>query len=166
MTATLLPTLYAVPLAMAMAWDLTSFRIPNWLTGALAAAFPVVALLAPDGVAWGGHLAAGAIAFALGTALFALRAMGGGDVKLLGAVALWLGLGQLAEFLLLTGVLGGVLTLALLLSRQMLPPLLASLPGDGVPALPRLLLPGEAIPYGVAIGAAALALAGHVPMLG
>ncbi|HYD66408.1 A24 family peptidase [Azospirillum sp.] len=171
MTATLPLMLFAVPLAMAMAWDLTSFRIPNWLTGAMAAAFLPAALLAPDGVApdgvaWAGHLAAGAVAFAVGAALFALRAMGGGDVKLLGAAALWLGLDQLAMFLLLTGALGGALTLAVLASRQTLPPLLAHLPGGGAVTLPRLLTPGEAVPYGVAIGAAALALAGHVPVVG
>jgi prepilin peptidase CpaA len=162
--------LYAVPLAMAMAWDLTSFRIPNWLTAALAAAFVPAALLAPDGpggVAWEWHLAAGGIAFATGAALFALRAMGGGDVKLLAAAALWLGFDRLPDFLLLTGALGGALTLALLMVRRTLPPLLATAwPGHGALALPRLLMPGEVVPYGVAIGGAALALAGYLPVVG
>lgn len=49
---------------------------------------------------------------ALFAALFALGAMGGGDVKMLAALALWLPLGALLSLLVLMALLGGVVTIA------------------------------------------------------
>lgn len=55
---------------------------------------------------------AGALAvFALGALAFRLRMLGGGDVKLAAAGALWLGAGEIARFLLATACAGGVLAL-------------------------------------------------------
>jgi len=155
----LLLGLYVVPVALAMGWDAVSYRIPNWTVMLLAAGFPVAGLLAPGGVAWLWHLAAAAAVFAVGLGLFVFRLAGGGDIKLLTAVALWVGWERLLELLIGMAVLGGVVVVLLLLARSALPPLLASLPGDRVPALPRLLRPGEPVPYGLAIGMAALVLA-------
>ncbi|MGQ9364985.1 prepilin peptidase [Azospirillum sp. ST 5-10] len=158
--------LYAVPLALAMGLDAVTFRIPNPLTAAFALAFPAAAALAPAPVDWLSHLGAGALVFAVAAAAFAGGALGGGDVKLLGAAALWLGFGALPDFALLTALYGGALALAVLVARRWTPPLLARLPGCAQPALPRLLSDGEAVPYGLAIGAAGLTLAARLPLLG
>lgn len=149
----LLLGLYVVPVALAMGWDAASYRIPNWTVILLSAGFPVAVLLAPGGVSWLWHLAAAAMVFAVGLGLFAARLAGGGDIKLLAAVALWAGWERLLDLLVLTGVLGGVVVALLLAARHAAPRLLPA------PALPRLLRAGEPVPYGLAIGIAALILA-------
>lgn len=60
-----------------------------------------------------------AIVFALFVALFAFGMMGGGDVKLIGALALWLPLVPLLRMLVLMSLLGGVLTLGMLLHHKL-----------------------------------------------
>jgi len=81
----------------------------------------------------------GAIVFALFAAMFALGWMGGGDVKLLGALALWLPIMPLLQMLFLMSVLGGALTLVVLAAHRI-----------------RKLKSNPEVPYGVAISAAAL----------
>jgi prepilin peptidase CpaA len=49
--------------------------------------------------------------------LFALNMLGGGDVKLLAAVALWLGMNKLAALLILVGIVGGIFALFWLAMR-------------------------------------------------
>ena len=56
------------------------------------------------------------IGFAAGTfavlaVLFAFRAMGGGDVKLLGALALWIAPWPFLQLLIMMALVGGVLTI-------------------------------------------------------
>ena len=69
--------------------DLRAMRIPNALNAALALAFlPVgLAALPLDAVLW--RLAAGLGVLVLGYGAFALGQVGGGDVKMLAAAALW-----------------------------------------------------------------------------
>jgi prepilin peptidase CpaA len=91
--------------------DLRTRRIPNALT--LGAAIVALAFHAATGGLAG--LATSAGGWLLGAALFfpifALRGMGGGDVKLLAAVGAWLGPAQVIWVALLTSVAGGVLGL-------------------------------------------------------
>src|SRR5690606_35662753 len=111
-------------LVAAAAWlDVRTGRIPNLLTvGGLAAALALRALLGPDPVLPG--LAGAGIALAFGLPLFALRGLGGGDVKLLAAVGAFLGPGRLIMALLAAGVAGGVLAVAVALRRGVLLPAL------------------------------------------
>ncbi|MBN9576732.1 MAG: prepilin peptidase, partial [Alphaproteobacteria bacterium] len=82
-------------LVVAAAWDVASFTIPNTLQLGLVLAFIAFALLAPLPLSVVGmHVLAGLTALALGFTLFALGYVGGGDAKLLAAVALWLGFGD------------------------------------------------------------------------
>lgn len=60
-----------------------------------------------------------ALVFALFIGVFAAGAMGGGDVKLIGALALWLPLLPLLRMLILMSLLGGALTLAMLLHQRL-----------------------------------------------
>lgn len=102
----------------AAASDVATRRIPNRLTAALA----LVGLvrLAADLAAGGGwtdpalDLAAAAAVLVLGAAGFAAGVLGGGDVKLAAAAALWLGAGALAPFLMVSALAGGLLALAYL----------------------------------------------------
>ena len=82
---------------------------------------------------------AAAIVFALFVGAFALGQMGGGDVKLIGALALWLPPLATVSLLIAMSLLGGALTLLLLLERRV---------RRGAGAIE--------IPYGVAIAGAGL----------
>lgn len=90
--------------------DLRSFRIPNRISLAVAALFPVY-VLAGFGDARSGLLAGG-IVFAVGVFLFARGWMGGGDVKLLAAVSLWAGTELVLPMILIVTIAGGVMSTA------------------------------------------------------
>jgi len=145
---------YVFPLVMAGLSDLRSLRIPNWLTGAFALAFLPTALLFGGGaVDWLSHLAAGGAVFLGAAILFALRLMGGGDVKLLAAVALWIGLGSLLPFLVLTAVIGGGLAAVVLLLRA---PIMQAALVRVLPRLAEVARKKMPVPYGVPIAAAGI----------
>jgi prepilin peptidase CpaA len=103
-------------LLVAAIGDLRSRTIPNWLTGA-------VALLA-TGWWWANGWAIWPdIAIVVGIALlllllfgavFAFGAMGGGDVKLIVALALWLRPALIPEMLMVMALAGGALTILML----------------------------------------------------
>src|SRR5687767_13518584 len=108
--ATLL--IFPALMAFAAASDLFTMRIPNWLTAALALAFPLNALLV--GFDWpliGTHLGVGLMMLVIGMVMFAAGWLGGGDAKLLAAIAVWFGPSSvLVEFLLIAALAGGALT--------------------------------------------------------
>ncbi|WP_294644578.1 prepilin peptidase [uncultured Aureimonas sp.] len=152
--ASLLVLVFAAAMIAAALTDLASMTIANRLVVALAAAFLPFGLAAGlTATAFLLHLAAGMGVLAITFGCFAAGWMGGGDAKLMAAVALWLGpTPELASFALWTSILGGVLTLAFLAARSLLSPTTGLAPVD------RLLRSDTGIPYGVAIGAAGLAM--------
>jgi prepilin peptidase CpaA len=130
--------------AAAAASDLACRRIPNGLVLGLAALGLLRVALAASAGAGAGALAADAAAaatlFAAGALAFRCGLLGGGDVKLLAAGALWTGTGQLYPYLFITALAGGLLGLCFVV-RLRLPH-----PGGEVPAR-------TSLPYGVAIAA-------------
>ncbi len=135
--------------------DLTSYTIPNWMSGVLILGFFGAALalgLAPQTI--GLHAGIGAIALVMGMAMFALGWIGGGDAKLFAAGGLWLGWPSSIDYVLITGVCGGGLALALLGLRSMWVRRYAQ---QGPAWFGRLATPGESVPYGVAIAVGGLA---------
>ena len=153
---------YVFPLVMAGVSDYASLRIPNWLTGCFAGLFPAVALLVGHDVDWLSHLEAGLSVLLAAFALFACRIVGGGDAKLLAATALWIGLGHLAPFLVLTALAGGAFALSLMLVRS--PFGQASLL-TMFRRLPSLARPDNPIPYGIPIAIAGILLAPSLSFL-
>lgn len=142
-----------VLLALAAGWDLASYTIPNLLPLGIAAVFVVFAVLCGlPGAAWGGHFAAGLVALVAGFALFAAGWIGGGDAKLFAATALWFGFGDLVSYALVAAILGGILTVTLLVARRI------PLPGVLIRQswIARLHDARSGIPYGVALAAGAL----------
>jgi prepilin peptidase CpaA len=157
---TVIVSLFCAPLLVAGACDLISYRIPNLVTAAVAVFFVVCALVWGVQVDWLAHGGAGLLVLAVGIALFACKVFGGGDIKLLAAVSLWIGWSQdLVVFLLLAAILGGVIALALVLVRYAL----SMWAGPWQVRLPKLFQPSAPVPYGIAIVAAALWAAPHVP---
>ncbi len=103
----------AIALLYAAFTDLRSRHIGNWLNLGIALGAPLFwwasgLSLWPE-VALQIGLAAGALVVLAG--LFAIRAMGGGDVKLLTALALWIPPAQFLNLILLMALVGGVLTI-------------------------------------------------------
>ena len=125
--------------------DLLSFRLANWLTLATAVVgFAWVLLMAPSITVVLLHVAASVAMLGLGILAFRFDMLGGGDVKWLAALALWIGLSiDLVRFLMLTTFIGGLLAIAVLLLGRLKP-------GYGLQEGKRHL------PYGVAIAAAGL----------
>lgn len=117
-------------LIAAAASDVTRYRIPNIIVYAIVAAFAAGAIFnfAWPAIVW--PVLAGVAMFLLGAGLFALGLFGGGDVKLIAAMALWTGFADLPRFLLIMGAAGGLLGLVLLLKRRRQQPAMArSAPG-------------------------------------
>lgn len=92
------------------------------------------------------------IALLIGMPVFAMRLMGGGDVKLLIVLGLWVGTAAGLEFFIYTALLGGLLALVLVAVR----PATAWLCSKRavMPSIPRIFTYGEPLPYGVAIALA------------
>lgn len=82
--------------------------------------------------------------FALFAGLFALGIMGGGDVKMLGALALWMPLPEMASLIVIMALLGGLVTIATVIHHKVAARI-------GKPE----------IPYGVAIALAGLWVLGE-----
>ena len=145
---------YAALVVVAAVSDLMTMKIPNWVSLLLLALFPVAALMAGLEVsAIGLHFAVGFGVLALCFALFAFGFIGGGDAKFAAAVALWLGPSlSLLQWLILATIGGAVLTTMLLSVRRLpLPVILACQPW-----IARLHDRRTGVPYGIALGAAAL----------
>ena len=103
----------AIALLVAGFTDLRSRQIGNWLNGAIALGAPLfwwaTGLSLWPGVAM--QVGVALAAFAVLAGLFALGAMGGGDVKLLTALALWIEPTWFLRLLVVMALVGGVLTL-------------------------------------------------------
>ncbi len=135
-----------------MAYDVTRYIIPNWLVASILVLYPAALFINPQQTDWMMAIAGAGIVFLVGYVVFALRLMGGGDIKLITVCALWVGWTALPEFIFLTAIFGGVFALLLLLVRKLLPRLRLA------KTLPRILRSGEPVPYGVAIALAFLYL--------
>lgn len=120
-------------------------RIPNLAVLALLALFLPWCFLA-GGVHLGPALAAAGIALAVTMALWLTKIIGAGDSKMFVAVALFMGLDNLAAVALLTVLIGGVMALASFASRPQRALAMITLRGRGDW--------GRGIPYGVAIALA------------
>ena len=103
----------AIALLFAAFTDLRERIIDNWLTLGIALCAPLFWWATGLGV-WPGmalQLGLGLAVFTALTGLFALGAMGGGDVKLLSALALWLPWQPFLKLIVLMALLGGALTI-------------------------------------------------------
>ncbi len=150
--ATLSQTVCLIALAgllITAAWqDLRTLHIGNALSVAIAVLFvgwAVVGLIAGSYTleAFGLSIACGAGVFAVGVVAFAAGMLGGGDVKLLAAVALFAGPAGILDLALVTALSGGLLGIAVLAGAPIGP---VSTPGEA--ALRRRLPYGPAIAMG------------------
>jgi len=147
--------LFVVLVLWGMWSDLVSLTIPDAVSIGLMLGFIANAVWA--GATMGTilhHFALGGAVFLLGALLFFLGAFGGGDVKMLAAVALWAGWPMVVELLVRVALLGGLLALALLAFRA----ISLSAGMQARPWIARLHRRDGGIPYGIAIGTGSLLL--------
>ncbi len=107
----------AIALVVAAFTDIRSRQISNWLNGAIALGAPLFwwasgLALWPD-IAM--QLGVAVAAFAVFAGLFAFKLMGGGDVKLLTVLALWVSPAIFMQLLVVMALAGGVLTVAMVM---------------------------------------------------
>jgi len=143
----------AIALLIAAFTDLRRRQIDNWLNAIIALGAPLFwwasgLSLWPD-VALQLGVAAAALVILAG--MFALRMMGGGDVKLLTALALWIEPSWFLKLIIVMALVGGVLTIVM-----------------GAWHIMRRQRDRLAIPYGVAISTAGLWVLGihYLPAVG
>jgi prepilin peptidase CpaA len=152
-------TLLAI--VVGMGWDALRLRIPHSVCLAIVGLMPLWGLLQPAGVPWLEHLFGLLAAFAIGFILWRLRWFGGGDVKFMSAIALWIGLRDLGFFLVTMSLIGAALALLLLVLRLAFGSDAPRTAGSDAPESGiALLRKGAPVPYGVAIGLAAILLHG------
>ncbi len=136
--------LYAVLAILLLVGAVTDWQqrsIDNWLTATVALLAPLSWLAAGLGL-WPDiaiQLAVASIVFAIGIGLFAMGAMGGGDVKLLGGLALWFPGLVVMRLVIVMSIIGGILTIFMLVRHK-----LKKIEGE------------LEIPYGIAISLAGL----------
>ncbi len=143
----------------ALAWaavsDVRFYLIPNRIPAIIVVAFAATAVMMPSSFVIGGAVT-GAAALVVGGLLFAFGLMGGGDAKLMAAVALWAGPSLIARFALVTA-LAGLALATLLLSpwRRLMPA-----PSEAALALARGggEVARQPMPFGVAIAIGGLSV--------
>lgn len=115
-----LPAVLTLLLLSAGLEDVRTREIANWKNAAIAALAPLWwwangLALWPDAAIQAGIALA---AFGLFAVAFRLGMMGGGDVKLIAALALWFPFPAFAQLLVMMSIAGGVVTAAILLERR------------------------------------------------
>lgn len=114
----LLPAMLALLLVSAGIEDARVRTIANWKNALIALlAFP---WWAANGLGWaeiGAQIGIALGVFAFFCGAFYLGQMGGGDVKLIGALALWFPLQPLLWLLIVMSLVGGAVTIAMLIDR-------------------------------------------------
>lgn len=133
--------------------DMRRLIIPNWISLAIAGLYALHVATSPVPVNVLGGVAVGAATLAAGFGLFACNLIGGGDVKLMSAIALWAGPTRIFDFLFVTAIMGGLVATGMLASTHLRRRHLASVGGASSTAA------STEVPYGVAISVGGLFVA-------
>ena len=136
--------------------DARRMVIPNRYCLSIALLYPAHVLTAPYPVQWWIAILVAGVLFALGFFAYMRGWTAGGDAKLVAAIGLWAGGDHVAGFLILTGMMGGLMAIALWLrNRAQRAPSLGMLPfTQAEPDFAK-----KPMPYGVSIGAGGLYVA-------
>jgi len=108
----LLPFSVIVILVIAACSDWHTRIIPNWLSIVIFVAFLGYDFIQNNGLFTGQHLLVAVCVLICLLPLFACGKMGGGDVKLMASLAIWIGPIFIFDFVILVSLSGGLLALA------------------------------------------------------
>ena len=144
--------LFSSLLVFAAISGLRAFEIANFVSAVGAFLFfPAAFFTQLDAVVLASHLLVAGMVLGVGFGLFVANLLGGGDVKVLSAVALWCGLDDILPLLFWVAVAGGILAGMLFFFR------LAKIPKWALSSDWLANLHSETgVPYGVAISTGAL----------
>lgn len=159
--------------------DVKRLIIPNKLCLAVALlALPYIGLLIWSGgpalTVLASHFGIALVIFIVGLGFFSLGIMGGGDVKLTTALALWAGTASIIPVLLVISIAGGVVGIATFLHRRKSKYRNASKTADdsaenGMPDVPDDIAKARDklhVPYGVAIAIGGIFFSGQLILNG
>ena len=154
--------LFPTAMFYAAASDMFSMTISNKVSLILVGGFVVLSwAIGMDIAAIAWHWGLAAIVLVCGIGFFAFGIMGGGDVKLAAATSLWLGWEHTLPYLVVASLMGGVLTILIVLARAW--PLPISL--YKVEWIARLHKKDQGVPYGIALGPAAVLVYPDTPWM-
>jgi prepilin peptidase CpaA len=167
-TAAIMPYAFTFLVIYGALSDLSTFRIPNWVSYGLVLLFALQVLaswldnsalpnLGPARPSYLINVVLALAVFAVAVVFWRMRVIGGGDVKYLTAISLWMGPGLALYFVLLLTVLAVAFAAALKLLVNWAP----AVQGAGAPAMLKRLLARisqNQLPYGFPIGLAALVM--------
>jgi prepilin peptidase CpaA len=139
---------FAILLLWAAGEDVRRLIIPNWISLTIVGLYPLYLVTGPTTPDWMMAAGVAALTLVVGFGLFALNLMGGGDVKLMAAIALWAGPSEFPVLVLVTSLVGGVIAFFMLIQRW-----ISSSRHRGERAK------AGVMPYGVAIAAGGLTVA-------
>lgn len=155
--------LYVALLVIGACTDVLWLKIPNSLAVLLVLLFVVTVLWRQPEISVIAHVFPALGLFLVGVVLFYFGKVGGGDVKFMGAVALFVGFDLLPNFLVSLAIAGAAVALTFLLAGRMLAWSLGR--HDGAQGrkirLPESLAQPGQVPYGLAISLASLAVVRH-----
>ena len=167
MPSTLTQVAILIAFASLVGWaaisDFSRFIIPNRICLAIVALYPAH-VLAGGAIDWQGAALLAAATFAAGSVLFALRIVGGGDVKFLAAVTLWVGPAQFWPFMIVMALAGGVLALAYIVATRAWRPLAVRAIGMASGIEQHVLPETLRVPYGIAIAVGGLCAVAQLAM--
>lgn len=156
--ALLILTIFPAAMIIAGVCDLITMTISNKVSLGLIFGFLLLALFSGMGLQTiGMHLLAGLAMLVISFTLYARGWIGGGDAKLFAATAIWMGWPNLLEYTLITSLLGGALTIALLSLRNIPMPLILARQYW----FTRLHTIENGIPYGLALAAGGIYVYPH-----
>ena len=155
---------FAVAIAtVACLYDVSTSRIPNKLTFTTAALAILFHVFAPAGAGLSHAILGLLVGLALFFPMFALGAMGAGDVKLMAAVGAWIGAMPIIYVALYGSIAGGIFGVIVALRRQYLKQAFRNVKAlllywwvEGVKPFPPLTLESTnslRLPYALAIAA-------------
>jgi len=101
----------ALTFAYAAVSDVRDYRIPNSCNGVLAVLYAVHVWQAPGEIIVGAALIVTFAVFTVCMVFYSMKRLGGGDVKLIAVAALWAGPAYISDFIVVTALAGGVLSL-------------------------------------------------------
>jgi prepilin peptidase CpaA len=160
--------LYWLTLLSCAVTDFLLLKIPNMLVLSLVILFAISLGMSKVHVDLAWHIIPAFVALGVGTVLFQLKVMPGGDVKLLTAAILWVGIDALPAFLIWLAIAGLAVTLAFVVVRRPLQQLFlwAHTRRGRAGFIPISLTHGRGhVPYGIVIATAAVATTGQIPLL-
>ena len=155
--------------------DSLKLKIPNVISGAIiicfATAYGLQEILEKNAFQdLSSHLISGGVMLVIMMVLFFLKLFGGGDAKIIPAIALWIGLNGLPLFIMVTTIAGGTLALTSIalrkatIGQKIITKMLhySALKNGWVGALAK---GDNVVPYGIAIAAGAIASFRHLGYL-